>query len=192
MKAFISVFGRVALFFLLLMAIHVPAQVLRFQYDSLPVPPQNKNMLFYLQRTLDKNTVIYEVNYEPNGQINRKKPVKAYWLDYNNGWTPSPLTRAQTMFAYGIESEPTHASSKIFRINLVSYKKIKMYLKPSGKNKAYETHVALHGRNYLLTNIFVNIIGGTYLRPSVSYIELRGKDPLTGEKMVERVKPEED
>lgn len=149
-------------------------------------------MLFYLQRTLDKNTVIYEVNYEANGQINRKKPVKAYWLDYDNGWTPSPLTRAQTMFAYGIESEPTYAGSKIFRINLVSYKKIKMHLKPGGKNKAYEIHITLRGRNYLLTNIFVNIIGGTYLRPNVSYIELRGKDLSTGERMVERIKPDED
>lgn len=187
-----TVFGRLAVFCLISAGIQMQAQVLKFQYDSLPVPPQNKNMLFYLQRTLDKNTVIYEVNYEPNGQINKKKPVKAYWLDYDNGWTASPLTRAQTMFAYGVESEPTHAGSKIFRINLVSYKKIKMYLKPSGKNKTYETHVTLHGRNYLLTNIFVNIVGGTYLRPSVSYIELRGKDPLTGEKMVERIKPEDD
>lgn len=192
MNVFITVFRRFALFCVVSAGIQMQAQVLRFQYDSLPVPPQNKNMLFYLQRTLDKNTVIYEVNYESNGQINRKKPVKAYWLDYDNGWTASPLTRAQTMFAYGIESEPTHAGSKVFRINLVSYKKIKMYLKPGGKSKTYETHIILRGRNYLLTNIFVNIIGGTYLRPSVSYIELRGKDLLTGEMMLERIKPDED
>ena len=165
------------------------AQVIHPKYSGFPDPPPNENMLFYLQRTIDNNTVVYEINYTTDGKINAKKPVKVYWIDFDNGGIISPLTFAQSMFAYGVESKML--DEKIFMINLVSYKKLKFYLKPTGKNKNYETHVVLNNKPSILTKIFVTIIGGTYLKPIVLHIELVGKDIVTGERITEKIKPDE-
>lgn len=177
-------------YLLLCIGFNLQSQILKPRYDSLPPPPHNKNMLFYLQRTLDKNTVIYELNYESNGELNKSKPVKVYWLDFDNGWKVSPLTFAQNMFAYGVESELVNEMEKVFKINLVSFKKIDLYLKPTGKEKRYQAHVSLNGKPSLLSKIFVKIVGGTYIKPVVSYIELIGKDLVTGELIREKIKPD--
>ena len=169
--------------------INANAQSIKPYNGPMPVPPANKNMLFYLQRTVDINTLIYEINYKPDGRINKKKPVKIYWIDYNNGEKITPLTYVQNKLAYGIESTEQEGPEPAFRINLVSYKKIKMYLRPSGKNGTYQAHILINGKASLLTNILINIVGGTYLKPVISFIELVGKDIKTGEKLTEKIKP---
>ncbi len=148
--------------------------------------------MFYLQRTVDRNTVIYELNYEASGELNVKRPLKIYWIDFENGARISPLTFIQSKFAYGIESEMIDETKKIFQIHLVSYKKIKFYLKPTGKNNQYQTHAVIKGKPAILSKIHVNIIGGTILNPVVSYIELIGEDLHTGLKVAEKIKPDRD
>lgn len=149
-------------------------------------------MLFYLQRTVDRNTLIYELNYEASGQLNENKPVKIYWIDFEDGAKISPLTFAQSKFAYGIGSELIDKVKKVYEIHLVSYKKIKFYLQPAGKNNHYQVHAHILGKPALLTSIFVNIVGGTYLKPVVSYVELNGEDLKTGAKISEKIRPDTD
>ncbi len=85
--------------------------------DTLPSLPFNKNRLFYLQRTIDRNAVIYELNYTNKEQIDEKKPVKIYWLDHTTGKTKA-LSYAQNKFAYGIQSELIDAQKKVFFWNI--------------------------------------------------------------------------
>ena len=41
----------------------------------------------------------------------------------------------------------------------------------------------------MLNRIFVKINGGTLWLPSVTYVEVKGSDPVTGKEIVERFKP---
>lgn len=168
---------------------NIQAQTVKPYNGPFPIPPLTKNSLFYLQRTLDKNTLMYEINYTTAGTVNAKKPILIYWIDFEEGGKISPLTFAQNKFAYGIQFMEIKGTETIFKINLVSYKKIDMYLKPSGKNGAYEMHVIINGKPGILTNILVHITGGTYLKPIVSHIELKGKDLITGDVVAEEIKP---
>lgn len=156
-------------------------------HDSLPALPANKNRLFYLQRTIDRNAVIYELNYNDKGQIDEKKPVKVYWLNYTTGKT-SALNFAQNEFAYGIQSELIDAEKKVFLLTIKAYKKTPLYLQPD-KNNRYKVYAALNNKPSILTRIIVNITGGTYLKPIVSHIELIGIELKTGNKIVEKVLP---
>lgn len=155
----------------------------------MPTPPANEKMLFYLQRTIDINTLVYEINYKENGQINKHKPIKIYWIDYANKSEITQLTFSQKAFAYGIHHTAVDDKETIFKINLVSYKKIIMYLKPSGKNGLYQTHITLNGVECILRNILVHITGGTYLKPIISDIELIGENIKSGKKTFEKFKP---
>ena len=87
----------------LLEAFSLTAQKITPMYDPMPVPPDKKSMLFYLQRTMDKNTVIYETNADANGSINVKDPIKIYWIDYDEGGGTSELTVTQNKLAYGLK-----------------------------------------------------------------------------------------
>ncbi|PBQ34602.1 DUF4833 domain-containing protein [Sphingobacteriaceae bacterium] len=156
-------------------------------YGPFPEPAPTKNMLFYLQRTVDRNTVIYEVNLEPDGELNAKNPIKTYWIDFDNEAKRSSLTFLQSKFAYGIESELIDEPNKIYAISLVSNKKIKFYLKRDIKTKQYHVHANIKGKSVILSRIFVNIIGGTYMQPTVSYVELAGHEPQSEKIITEKI-----
>jgi len=175
-------------FFWLFLNSYLSAQSIQTYTGSFPVPPHNKNMLFYLQRTVDVNTVIYEINYMANGEINKTKPVKVYWIDYANAGKISPLTYVQNKFAYGIAYQKMDGHELIFKMNIVSFKKITLYLK-RGTDGFYQTYIEMNGKQCVLTNILVNIIGGTYMRPHISTIELFGKEIRSGDKITEIIKP---
>jgi len=184
---------RVIILFLILFANFVAgAQKITPYYGPFPEPAPNNNMLFYLQRTVDRNTVIYELNYDAGGQLNEKKPVKVYWIDFENGAKISQLTFVQNTFAYGVSSELIDKDKKIYEINLVSYKKIKFYLKPSGVNNHYQTHAVIKGKPAILKRVFISIIGGTQFNPIISYIELIGNDLQSGLEILEQIKPDRD
>lgn len=161
-------------------------------YDGpFPEPAPNKNMLFYLQRSIDRNTVIYEVNFEPSGDLNTKDPVKVYWIDFESGAKKSSLTFVQSKFAYGIETMLLNEAKGIYQLALVSYKKIKLYLTPVGK-RHYQVHTTIANKQAVLDRVFVNITGGTYFKPVISFIELDGKDLKTGALLSEQIKPVSD
>ncbi len=164
------------------------AQTIKPYYGPFPTPPVNAKSLFYLQRTIDRNTLVYEINHNADGSLNRKKPVKIYWIDYENGATISQLTYAQNKFAYGIKVLDIGKKDPVFKLNLVSYQKIDLYLKASDKG-SYAIHVILNGKPCLLHRVLVNITGGTNLNPDVSSIELTGKELATGEQVIEKFKP---
>lgn len=173
---------------LLLMANGGIAQTIKPFLGPFPVPPANANRLFYLQRTINRNTLIYEVNYATDGSINHKKPIKIYWIDYEDGEKISELTYAQNKFAYGVKVLEIEGTQPLFKINLVSYKKVDLYLKPKALG-GYALHVILKGKPCILHRVLVNITGGTSLDPDVSDVELSGKDIATGELVVEKFKP---
>ncbi len=164
------------------------SQTLKPYYGPLPIPPVTAKSLFYLQRTVDRNTLVYETNFNADGSLNRKKPVTIYWIDYENGGTTSQLTYAQNKFAYGVNVLEISKKEPVFKLNLVSYKKIDLYLKQSA-NGSYAIHVILNKKPCLLHRVLVNITGGTTLNPDVSYIELSGKELATGAQISEKFKP---
>jgi hypothetical protein len=47
-----------------------------------PVPPYSKKSLFYIHRSPNPNTVIYEVNLTDKSIIDPENPVKVYWIRY--------------------------------------------------------------------------------------------------------------
>ncbi|MES2131632.1 MAG: DUF4833 domain-containing protein [Bacteroidota bacterium] len=173
---------------LLFMANRGIAQTIKPFNGPFPVPPANTNSLFYMQRTINRNTLIYEANYSTDGNINRKKPIKIYWIDYEDGEKISELTYAQNKFAYGVKAFEIEGTQPLFKINLVSYKKVDLYLKPKALG-GYAIHVILKGKPCILHRVLVNITGGSSLNPDVSDVELTGKDISTGEQVMEKFKP---
>lgn len=163
--------------------------VVKDPQDTFPVPV-TANQLFYLQRTANTNTVVYEANLDSKGQIDEKNPVRVYWIRYPEGGIKKDLNYIQRVFAYGIKTELQ--SPGVFATHVVSYKKAQLIVKRSLKDNKYHAYATINKKEALLTRIFIKIDGGAFWSPNVIYIEMKGKDELTGEEVMERFKPRAD
>ncbi|WP_298741771.1 DUF4833 domain-containing protein [uncultured Chitinophaga sp.] len=153
---------------------------------NFPVPSGIPNMLFYLQRTPNANTIIYDLNVDKDGKLNADDPVNVYWIRYTEGGTKKGLNFIQRKFAYGIKVKKL-AEDK-YEIKSVAYDKHPMYLMKSDKGK-YQIFTKINDTMAALSSIWIQIEGGTFWVPNVVYIEMKGIDPATGAETLERFKP---
>jgi len=151
---------------------------------NFPTPKSIDNMLFYLQRDPNINTLIYALNLEKNGEINRSQPVNAYWLRYAEKGEKKELGYIQRKFAYGILTK--ELSKDKFELRFVSHKKLPFYLLRSGDQKYYVS-VTLNDKKIKINRIFVRIEGGSFWLPNVKYASIEGTDLTTGKPITERI-----
>ena len=154
-----------------------------------PVPPANNNMLFYLQRTHNTNTIVYSLKYNSDSTVNEKEPVNVYWIRYADGGGIAPLSSVQKSFAYGVSSQCFDKEKKWFRVNLVAYEKVDIFIMNTSHDKEYHAFTKINGKLAQLTRVFFKTDGGTFWKPNVVYVELTGKDIITGNVVLERFKP---
>ena len=154
-----------------------------------PVPPQNENSLFYLQRTKNTNAIVYEVNRKADGKINGDDPIKIYWIRYSSDSTTADLTAIQRKYAYGMSFRPYNGAKNSYVLQFAAYKKRNMFLLPSNNEKHYGIYTNINGKLAELKKIFIATSGGTFWFPKVDYIELTGKDPASQQVVVERFVP---
>jgi len=152
--------------------------------QNFPVPTGNPYQLFYLQRTPNTNTIVCELNVN-KGVLNTEEPVHVFWIRYGEQGQREELSFIQRTFAYGIKSEKV--SNDKYDLHFVSYKKYHMYLMKGANNK-YNVYAPINQKQAILERIFVKINGGTFWKPNVEYVEIKGIDPGTGKEVTERMK----
>jgi len=151
-----------------------------------PTPKGIANQLFYLQRDPNLNTLIYELNVDKDGEVNREEPVLAYWIRYGEGGIKQDLSYVQRKFAYGVQSK--ELGKDHFEIRFVSHKKLPLYLLRSDEDKKFHMYVTVNNKKLQLERVFVRIEGGTFWLPNVRYVELKGKNMADDSMVVERIK----
>jgi len=152
--------------------------------EGFPVPAPNASQLFFLQRTSNTNTIVYELNYK-KGILDLDNPVHVFWIRYAEKGQRAELSWIQRVFAYGVKTKQLADSS--YRIRLVSYAGYSMYLKKGADNR-YRLYAPINGKLMILNRIFVKIVGGSMWSPDIEYFEVSGIDPATGKPVAERKK----
>ena len=154
-----------------------------------PKPERTKNLLFYVQRTININTLVYEINTDDKGQINTTDPIKINWVNYATNGSKEGLNYIQRKYAYGLETKLTDAEKKSFVFNFVSYRKKQLYLMKSALDNRYDVFVEINHKLVILNSVFIQIEGGSFWVPKIKYIEITGKDVSKNEDVVERIIP---
>jgi len=154
--------------------------------DKYPTPPENVNRLFFVQRSPNINTIIYELNDTKNGQLDPENPVHVYWLRYADKGQKEELNYIQRKFAYGLTTR--QVSNDQYDIRFVSYKKFPLTLMKAGDGK-YHIFATIEQKQMILSRIFIKIEGGSFWLPNVVYVEVKGTDPSTGREITQRFKP---
>lgn len=151
-----------------------------------PTPSGISNQLFYLQRDPNLNTIICELNVNSSGDLDKKEPIKVYWIRYGDKGEREELNYIQRKFAYGIQSKAI--GNDQYELRFVSHKKLPMYLIKSADDKKYHVYVSVNNKKIQLERIFVRIEGGSFWLPNVKYVELKGINTANKTQIIERIK----
>jgi len=142
-----------------------------------PVPKESDDLLFYIQRNQNENTVIYELNKTNAGLINLDLPMVASWIQYQWGGAKKALNLIQSKLAYGYHS--WEVATDLVAFQFVSYDKLKFFISKHPKTAKYIVTTKLNGVMVRLRNIYVYAHEmGVF--PDVKYIELYGEDLESG------------
>ncbi len=155
--------------------------------DTFPVPKSIPQLMFYIQRTPNTNTICYELNETSPGVLDEDEPIHIFWLRYaeENG-RRKELNFIQRKFAYGLKVKKQGKDN--YDLWSVAYAKKPLHLQKATDNKYY-VFTTINNKNAVLKRIFIKIDGGTFWSPNVVYIEMKGTDVVTGNTVVERIKP---
>jgi phosphatidylglycerophosphate synthase len=153
--------------------------------DTFPVPPRGAEHLFYLQRTPNANTIMYELNYK-DGVLDTEEPIHVFWIRYTEQRQKQDLSYIQRKFAYGVKAKDLGNGK--YELHFVSYKKMPLYLERSPVDKMYHVYATVGNKYMRINRIFIYINGGSMFSPNIEYVEVKGADPVNGKEIVERIK----
>lgn len=172
---------------LLIMGIAIPLSI--NAQEGYPTPPDKYERLFYIQRTGNTNTIVYDANFSGVKMINAETPIHAYWIRYGDKGEIKPLNYIQRTFAYGVKVRKTNQANE-FLFNLVSYNKKTLTLKLDAYGNPYAL-IEVNGKLMKLHHIFVKTEPGNMfsMTPKVNYVEIFGKDIKTGAAIYEKIIP---
>lgn len=159
----------------------IPA--LKAQYPT----PSDPNQLFFIQRTLNANTVVYAANIDTAGKLDPKEPVKAYWRRYNRDGHIKPLSMPERVMAYGIKSITHDGPSGAIAVTIAALPQRKIVLAPDAKGR-FEALGKVANRWIRIVAIYLDV-DDSGLMPNVRTIDLYGYDKTSGKPVREHIVP---
>ena len=147
-----------------------------------PVPQTSDSLLFYIQRNLNLNTVIYQLNLLPDGLINEEFPMHVSWIKYSEQGQVTELKFIQNKLAYGYHSEKICMDT--YQFQMVSRKEHLFFI--TKIDNQYKVVTKINGSNAILSNIYV-YADDVGLFPEVRYIEFYGNEITTNFPLYQKV-----
>ncbi|MFB9864550.1 DUF4833 domain-containing protein [Rufibacter immobilis] len=154
--------------------------------QDLPVPKGISNLLFYVQRDPNTNTIVYELNLDSKGNLNQEEPIRIYWMRYADGGHRQDLNFIQRKFAYGLHVKKINPEK--YELKFVCYDKRTLYLM-KGADGRFHVYTTIGKKQSILSRVFVRIEGGTFWVPNVVYAEFTGQEAAARKEIIERFKP---
>lgn len=137
--------------------------------------PSDANMVFYIQRSSNRNTVVYTAQFSADGRLNGD-PVKAFWRRYAEQGQTRALKLVERVFAYGIKSRQ-YSDSETWSVAFAALSNLPVELRQFGPNDA-SLWASINNRDYKLIYGFLDLDeGGLFTR--VVQLRLFTFDPAT-------------
>jgi len=172
---------RALLALLLLAATVLPAAA----EEKFPVPSDD-NLIFYVQRSLNSNTIVYTARLDADGKLDARRPVEVFWRRFNDDGEKRDLSSLERNFAFGVKSEPAPGQPGSFLMRVVSYQKRPALLKIVDGKPRLEGKVS--GVPCRLDHAFLDVDESGSV-PSVTRVHLYGFSLATGELVKESFIP---
>jgi len=147
--------------------------------------PNEPNMLFYIERSVNSNTVIYAAHLDSQWHFDPDTPIDAYWRWYNVDGHKKPLILIERMLAYVVNSvrhDGPHGSIT-FKVAAVPERKFVLDLDDHGRPEAL---MQIGDRRVKLVYVYLYVDDSGFW-PKVPALDIFGIDKLTGKPVHEYV-----
>lgn len=146
-----------------------------------PVPTDG-DLLFYIQRSTNPNTVVYAANFLPDGRLDPKQPIEAFWRRFNTSGERKALGFMESRMAYGMrfKATATPGQYEIWFVSLPDRPALLVQKKPG----AAELRMRLGGYEVKPVYAYVTVNeGGLFGR--VEQVAVHGVDRASGRAVTE-------
>ena len=147
--------------------------------------PNEPNQLFYIQRSVNDNTVIYAANLDRRGRLDRDTPIDVYWRWYNVDGHKKALNFLERMMAYGVRTIASNSSGGSVAVRLAALPERKLTLDQDDKGRP-EAILQMGNRLARLVYVYLQVDDHGFM-PSVKAIDVFGIDKLTGKALREHI-----
>jgi hypothetical protein len=151
---------------------------------ALPVAADCDVRVLTIFRSLNANRVVYEAVLDGNGAIDRHHPLRVAWELMERGGRRDALNIFERG-VYGYTVDTTPAGEVSVRLKARRSFPIRLRIVDGCPRALAE----IDGREARLDRVWVQLEGGGFLTPKVSYLEVIGSDPETSEPVRERLTP---
>lgn len=141
--------------------------------------------LFKIERSKNANILQYDAQIDPDGSLNKKKPVVVYWVRLAEQGQTKKLNWIQRVFAYGFKTKHDPSSDSV---SLYMAADIGQPIKVQRVRGVYRATVIINDQLTVLDKIFVQS-SGNGISTKVEYIELFGSYADSGQIIQERLSP---
>ncbi len=153
---------------------------------SYPVPQKTTKMLFYLQRSFNKNTIIFETEILADNKLNSERPVKMYWIRYEEDGRFAELSFLQRKI-FGMKCTSSDDTKSSFLLINSRISKLKIIVKESSLGN-YKAYLEINNQMTELERVFIKATNNPLGIPiSFEYIEVSGISTESGKLNIERI-----
>ena len=152
------------------------------------LPPKSDKMLFYLQRSFNKNTIIFETEYLADSTLNIERPIKMYWRRYEEDGRIAELSFIQQKI-FGLKCTSIDETNSSFLLVNSKFNKLEIVVKKSIEG-SYKAYSKINNQLSELESVFIKATNNPLGIPILfEYIEVSGISTENGKKNIERIIP---
>lgn len=140
--------------------------------------------LFYIERSGNANRIYYDIRLNTSGQPDNANPIVFYRVKPGQHSHKLELSWFEKQFAYGLKFISSGKDQFIFRFAAYSGRNFNLHKNKQGIFRVYTNSLGAQVEVYKL---YIHITGGTLLVPTISKIDLYGKDPVSGKNTFESI-----
>lgn len=145
----------------------------------------SRDALFHIERNKNANIVQYDAQLTPNGMLDSKRPVVAYWIRHAEQGQIKKLSWLQRKFAYGFKVKLGSEQNTAILDMAVNLGRTIM-VRRDGQD--YRAIADINGEQSYVDKVFIHA-RGKGLTTRVNYIEWYGHSVNSGEELYERFPP---
>jgi hypothetical protein len=147
--------------------------------------PLLREPLFRIERSKNANIIQYDAQIGPDGKLDSKKPIVAYWVRLAEEGQVEPLSWIQRKFAFGFDADydpVTDTASMEMEVD------IGRSISVVRDGETYRARTTIGGLESFLDRIYIQAHKRGLLI-SVDYVDVFGRDTVTGEERFEHFVP---
>lgn len=148
--------------------------------------PDEKNQVFFVQRSMNANTIVYVARLNGTGRLDGRRPIDVYWRRFNDDGERMELSFLERNAAFGVKTIEISQTPQRFSVHVVSYPDRKAMLSVVNGRPQLEGKIA--GEPARLISAYLHL-DETGSMPRVVRVDLLGQSLATGAEIEESFIP---